>query len=404
MIRTGVDALVLDGSRRGALAVVRSLGRAGYQVGLEGTVVASRFASAKVRLPDPRVDRDAYTSELLASVDAMRPDVVMTASDWGLEALNASRMEISRVAAPAMAADGPLSVATSKQATMRLATSLGIPTPRSVDVRDHEDVVSAAAELGYPCVVKPDVSWRRAREGEEVYERVGSVLLRSQRDIAAADGLARRDAPATVQEYVPGRREAVMVFLAGGSIKARFAMTASRCWPPLGGSSVMRTSIPLPEYATAYAELLVQTISLEGYSEVEFRRSATGRPVLMEINPRFSESIELALMSGVPFGSMQLEWARGGRLPASNGYNVGKKLSWPRGELYLLGASLFHKKGSTTRFSSAARAVASDYVRLPRLDGVAVDDPAPMVRSVMDAVVGDPIRVLKTLRQGSENG
>jgi predicted ATP-grasp superfamily ATP-dependent carboligase len=390
----GIDALVLDGDRRGALAVVRSLGRAHYAVAVEGKTGASRFARAKIQLPDPRGDQDRYGAELVAAVEAIRPAVVMTASDWGVETLDRRRSEISCIATPAVPEPDALRVATSKHATLQVAAELGIPVPRSFRVEDPKDVLSAATEVGYPCVLKPDASWRPTAGGR-AFERVGAVLLRGAQDVAPVMRVVRPDAPATVQEYAPGRREALMIFCAGGRILARFAMTASRTWPPLGGSSVMRESISLPSDSTAHAELLVRTVNVEGYSEVEFRRSSSGTPLLMEVNPRFSESIELALMAGVPFAAMQLEWARGGRIPVTNGYSVGARLSWARGELYVLGASVLRKHGSVTPWPSAAVAVAGDYLALPRLDGVARDDPVPMVRSVVDTLVGDPVRLLR---------
>src|SRR6185437_14305373 len=55
----------------------------------------------------------------------------------------------------------------------------------------------------------------------------------------------------------------------------------------------------------------------EGYSEVEFRYSASGVPYLMEVNPRLSASVEVAVRAGVDFPRLLYQWARGSPTTAS---------------------------------------------------------------------------------------
>ena len=106
---------------------------------------------------------------------------------------------------------------------------------------------------------------------------------------------------AVVQQLASGSREAVSVFYAHGKVWAKFAQVAHRTTPALGGVSVVRESIPMPAELESAALALVRALDLEGYCEVEFRRDASGRPLLMEINARLSGSLEVAVRSGVPF-------------------------------------------------------------------------------------------------------
>ena len=114
---------------------------------------------------------------------------------------------------------------------------------------------------------------------------------------------------------------------ADGDVYARFAQWAKRTSPPLGGNSVLRQSIAIPPDAGSYAESLVRDINLEGYCEVEFRRDAAGVPYLMEINPRLSASVELAVRAGVDFPYLLYQWASGGPIERVAGYRIG---SWMR--------------------------------------------------------------------------
>src|SRR5207248_3934778 len=130
------------------------------------------------------------------------------------------------------------------------------------------------------------------------------------------------------QEWVPGRREAVSLLYAEDRVWARFAQVAHRTLPALGGVSVARESIPLPPDSGEGAERLVRAMGLEGYSEVEFRRDAAGRPRLMEVNARLSASVEIAVRAGVDFPLLLHRWAAGERLDPVPGYRVGLRMRW----------------------------------------------------------------------------
>src|SRR5207245_4722359 len=106
-------------------------------------------------------------------------------------------------------------------------------------------------------------------------------------------------------------RELVSLLCSRGEVLARFAQWAQRTRPPLGGASVLRQSIAIPPDIGPQAERLVREIDLEGYSEVEFRRDGAGVPYLMEINPRLSASVEIAVRSGVDFPHMLYQWTNG---------------------------------------------------------------------------------------------
>jgi predicted ATP-grasp superfamily ATP-dependent carboligase len=114
---------------------------------------------------------------------------------------------------------------------------------------------------------------------------------------------------------------------------ARFAQWAKRTQPPLGGTSVFRQSIALPDDITKQSERLVREIELEGYSEVEFRRDSEGKPYLMEINPRLSASIEVAVRAGVDFPYLLYQWAKGERIDCVEGYRIGGWMRYLEGDL-----------------------------------------------------------------------
>src|SRR6266851_319636 len=154
-------------------------------------------------------------------------------------------------------------------------------------------------EVGLPAVLKPDESWVE-RGGKGV--RLSPNIVRTVDEANQVyEHVLEKGGHAMIQQWLPGRREAVTLFYAAGQFWARLAQVSYREWPVLGGASVLCETIPLLPDITGDAERLVRAIDLEGCSMVEFRRDQRGRPALMEVNPRMGGSVALAIAAGVNF-------------------------------------------------------------------------------------------------------
>jgi len=130
------------------------------------------------------------------------------------------------------------------------------------------------------------------------------------------------------------------LFYANGEIYALFAQRVERTDPPLGGTSVLRQSIAIPPDIGEQAARLVREIELEGYAEVEFRRDSMGTPYLMEINPRLSASVEIAVRAGVDFPYLLYQWASGEQIDVVKSYRVGACMRYLWGDIAATAAAL----------------------------------------------------------------
>ena len=379
---TSLDIAVLDAEQRQSLVAVRSLGRAGLRVGAFGSARwapahGSRWSAMSGLVPECSRP-DELVDALLAVADAHGPLVVLPTTDGTIEALRARRPELERRAVVALAPEHALEIAVDKSKTLALAAELGIGAPRTVELESLDDVDAAGAEVGFPAVVKPVRSWV---EGETGGARLTSSLVVDANEARAVTGAAvRAGGTVVLQQWVTGSREAVSVLYAAGRVRARFAQVAERMFPPLGGSSVLRESIELPVDLLDAAERLVDAAGLEGYSEVEFRRDATGCPHLMEINPRLSASVEVAVRAGVDFPALLYAWATGEDVPEANGYTRGLRMRWLGGDLRWLRETLRHQ--GRPEMLPAGRAIAifaRDCVRPAAYDYVSLSDPRPVL-------------------------
>ena len=390
-----VDVLLLDAQYRQTLVCMRVYAAAGLRVGAVACAseawwapsFKSRWCSLRVTAPDFELDADAYVNALLEQVDAYPARMILAAHDGSIAALRPRRSEIERRIALPLASEAALDIAVSKSRTLALAEDLGIAVPTSIPVSDIADVSAATAHLGYPVVIKPVQSWvERDGIGTRLSCGVAQTADQAKRtiwDMLSAGG------DAVVQQWLPGRREAVSLFFAHDKFWARFAQVSHREWPLLGGASVLCESIPLPPDITSPSERLVRAMNLEGCSMVEFRRDQVGRPFLMEVNPRMAGSVALAVASGVNFPRLTYAWATGAPLQTVTSYQVGSRLRWLAGDIWNL-KCVFDSQGQpdAPRRGQAVTRFLADFVRRPSaLDLRALTDMRPGLAEMHKSVL-----------------
>ena len=377
-----LDVAMLDAAERQSLVCVRSWGRAGLRVGAFGAPSSPAFASlwcaAQATLPPVTEAPRRLVDGILEQLETYRPGVIVPAHDGTIEALRRFRGEVEARTRIAMASESAMRIAVSKPLTLALAESLGILVPAGVTVAGERDVDDALETVGLPTVVKPAQSWV---ERDGLRRRLASTVAVDRPGVLAAVRRATEAGTEVIlQPWLPGAREAVSLFYADGRVWARFVQVAHRMNPPLGGSSVMRESAPPLADIVDAAERLIRATGLEGYSETEFRRDAAGRPVLMEINPRLSASVEIAVRSGVDFPMLIHRWAAGQRLAPVPGYRTGVRVRWLGGDVRWLRAVI--QKQGLPDSPPTARAVGTfsrDFLRPAAYDYVDAHDVRPLV-------------------------
>ena len=319
------DALVLDAALRQSLVTVRSLGRRRLEVAAAEThdhapAFASRWCRRGFVFP-AKEGTDAYQAILEHWLERTGARVLIASNDATIALLRRHRARLESRLRLALAPEPALAIAINKEQTLAIARGLGLCVPREVVVRDGGDLPAALKDIGLPAVIKPSESWLwNEREGARLGAQLAVTSAEARR---AVEAVTRFGEAALFQQLLTGRREAVSFLYADGEVYARFAQWAQRTSPPLGGNSVLRQSIAVPPDIGCQAESLVREINLEGYSEVEFRRDAAGAPYLMEINPRLSASVEVAVRAGVDFPYLFYKWASGGPIERVTGYRIG---------------------------------------------------------------------------------
>jgi predicted ATP-grasp superfamily ATP-dependent carboligase len=325
----GRSVLVTDAGRPSALAVIRSLGRAGWQVVAASSDrvspgLRSRHAAVRAHYPKAHLDPAGAVEAILATARRHHVELVVPVTDDVIAPLAAARHRFEGVAAVAVAGDAALAGAWDKLATIRLAEPQGIAVPRTVAVDElgPEAAMAAAGGLGWPVVVKPRRSYTYVPGVRPERRWVGYAFdeaeLRHRLAAAGEDVL--------LQAHHPGAGVGVGVLAHEGRLLAAFQHRRVREFPLTGGASSCRVSEPVDAGLLGAASALLGPLGWTGLAMVEFR-VGDGGPVLMEINGRVWGALPLAVASGMDFparlAALHVDGAPTGGGPPDTGYRVG---------------------------------------------------------------------------------
>lgn len=385
-----VSILITDGEQRSALAIVRSLGLAGYAVHVgsrTGRSISgsSKFAASEVSLPDPLVSQEAYFDAVAGRARTIDARVLIPVTEAALRAVLGRREELTAILPfPSLVA---FRRASNKQALLELARSVKVATPDQV-VLDTPDTRSVPDAL-FPVVAKPfasvvdDDGGRRKLSVEHAADReeLGSVL----RNIPPSGF------PVLVQERIVGDGVGVFLLRWDGRTVASFAHRRLREKPPAGGVSTYRESIRLPADWLADAERLLSGLAWQGVAMVEFKVDRhTGRPVLMEINGRFWGSLQLAVDAGVDFPRLLVGAAVRDEVPDTQPtYALGVRSRWFWGDVDHLLLRLTRTRAALSLAPEApgrletVRDFSRFWRRSDRLEVLRWDDLKPFLRETL---------------------
>jgi predicted ATP-grasp superfamily ATP-dependent carboligase len=132
-----------------------------------------------------------------------------------------------------------------------------------------------------------------------------------------------------IQEYIPGVGFGFFGLFNKGELRALFMHKRVREYPVKGGPSTCAKSVFEPKLLD-YIIKLFKALKWHGIVMVEFRRDVRDEEFkLMEINPKFWGSLDLAIASGVDFPYLLYKMAVEGDVEPSFRYKIGVRFLWP---------------------------------------------------------------------------
>lgn len=351
------------------LGAIRSLGRAGVPVvATDHRDFALGFRSSyafPVLAPEPVAHEEGFISAMLELGDALgQPAPIFPTHDEHLNSLARHKDVLGarfRYPFPGWDVLEPLQ---SKRHQIDTAESIGVAAPRTLHPRSFDECLSAAAEVGFPVLVKPsdNIVFKR------LYRRQ-AFLCEGIDELKSAYERAAEYEP-MVQEFIPGGDDLLWTLGAyvaeDGEPLATFSGRKLRQTRENMGSARVGEARWDEEVVSSGLELL-RALRFHGIAQVEWKRDPRdGRLKLIEVNPRLWQWHGLAGACGADVTQAAYWDLVGERRPAKTTRDCAKRWS----------ISVMH--GQSPAFG-----------RPPYVDGVfAADDPKPALVNVARYVLG----------------
>jgi predicted ATP-grasp superfamily ATP-dependent carboligase len=344
-----MSVLVTDGHWRKSLAVVRSLGRRGVRVTVGertflNTSFFSKYCSRRIVYPSPRRYPDRFIEFLIEEIKRNRTDCLFPMEEETLLLLARHHSEISKYTYLLIPDLEKIEFVRDKGNLIQFAEAHGIPTPKTICTppTPEPDVLQGLNHLvdkiSIPAVIKPRIS---SGSFGIVYVRKREELIPSYQKVHS-----RYPFP-LIQEWIPdggGTYGFSALFDEASNVKAAFVHKKLRMYPVQGGPSTLREGVEHPQVMELGLSLL-KSLSWTGVGMVEFKVDPRdGVPKLMEVNPRFWGSLQLAIVSEVDFPYLILRMARGEKFEPVLHYPTGRRCRW------LLFGDILHFLANPNRF------------------------------------------------------
>lgn len=321
--------LILDGMWNKSLAAVRSFGRKRFDVTagektLLATAMFSRYCNKRFVYPSPALFPDDFLKDLEEELRRGNYDVIfpMEFSTQVLLTDTVNRQKLEQYTRIPFANAGLTKKCNDKAFIMRHAMERGIDIPTTYFVNDTEHIAEIAHKIEYPALIKPRVS-----SGSR-----GIVYVKNKDELTPLYGHVHKQYPfPIIQEYIPDGGEIYGVGLLlnfESEVRASFVYKRLRSYPVKGGPSTLRESVQRDDIREI-AISLMKSLGWTGIAHVEFKIDIRdGKPKLLEVNPRFWGSLQLAIESGIDFPLLLFKMAMDGDVETVVTYNIGVRCRW----------------------------------------------------------------------------
>lgn len=330
--------LILDGNENHAVACVRSLARAGHEVSVGADTSWSKagwskYCQSSFVYPAPQENAEAFVEKIAKEARRFPGTLVLPMTERTTLPLSAYRDVIFAAGAKMVLPEHSIVLrAFDKQETTKIAQRLRVETPQTFVIKDVNNAKEVSEKISYPAVLKPRSSEEVSHNGK-VLATGRPIYARNQTEFMSSyHEIARRCSAVLAQEFIEGTGAGYFALMRDGELRVEFAHRRIRDVYPTGSGSALRES-SFPENDVRQAALaILKELKWHGVAMVEFRVRTDGRPVFLEVNGRFWNSLPLAVYAGADFPKLLAEMVEFGEVKSSYAYKSGVRCRWLLGD------------------------------------------------------------------------
>ena len=320
--------LVFDADQKHSLGIVRHLGKKGYIVhALTYTKCClsswSKYCDKEIYIPF----HDKFDEILIDTIQLEQYDILMPVGTTSYKFCNRLRDKIisETNAKLLLAPSKSFHTAMSKELTLSLAESIGIQTPKTIIPTTDINFAEVISELGCQVVIKA-----RHELGINVVEYANGTdeLTTKFKLLNKKYKFTENDLP-IIQSFISGYGVGFFGFFINGKCHQSYQHKRIREYPVTGGMSTC-CELFYNEKVEQNSLKLLEYLNWTGVAMVEYKIDKSGDPILMEINPKFWGSHDLALACGIDFPQKIIDYLRGDYEQNKNYLSSGtKRFHWP---------------------------------------------------------------------------
>ncbi len=313
--------LLTNGAYKQTLAITRSLGAAGYEVGIVSHHALSvGFFSKYCRhrhIIAQTDDESKYVAQLLDILKKHAYDVVLPVgypvTGWLAECAD----DIRQYTKLPLAHLSAFKIFENKQLTHDLARQLDIPVPKTFAPKTKDEATECLNQLDFPIVFKKSI---------EGHNRI--AYAQNENDFYSFfESFQSAKEAFTIQEFISGQGAGYFALYDKGQLKQEFMHLRLREYPIEGGASCCAESID-NEQLRQYGQRILSAVNWHGVAMVEFKFDVKGEPRLLEVNPKFWGSYDLCVAANADFAVPLVDLTFGKTLLRPPQYKRNIRFSW----------------------------------------------------------------------------
>jgi predicted ATP-grasp superfamily ATP-dependent carboligase len=230
--------------------------------------------------------------KFISLLENKKPAVVIPVSNNAVKKLSEYRDRIDKITKTLLPENESLCIAQDKRRTFRYAEKLGIPCPRTLyETNDFSRLNNELDKLSFPVVIKfVNVGETGVRYCSNKKQVIDTLIKYSRKG----------DNPPIIQEFIEGVGVGFYAIYKDGKCQNYFMHRRIHEYPVTGGAS----SYAMSYFNTRLKEAglrILDSLQWNGVAMVEFKLTVNDDLYLMEINPKFWGSYELAEKCGISF-------------------------------------------------------------------------------------------------------
>jgi predicted ATP-grasp superfamily ATP-dependent carboligase len=207
-------------------------------------------------------------------------------------------------------------IVTNKFRLIHHAIEHDIPCPKTFFVTRSEHIENISKILEFPVVLRPSTG-----SGGK-----GITFVYTPHELQAIEKIFfKKYGPFMIQEKIPFHTKYTVGVLCNAESKVRriCIIKEIRNYPVNTGPACYVETVNYPELVNISVKLM-ESLNYFGIADIDFLiDERTGKPKLMEINPRFWGSLQVAINAGVDFPSLLYELVSEGDIKKSFEYKTG---------------------------------------------------------------------------------